>query len=142
MKEQAFTVSLRRVQGRNCSTADSSDTLQGIVDLRIGGRLLIKDSVLTLLHGHSYALIGNNGCGKSTLLSALCHLFPTQMFLLEQQDVNNALNQSTETVLEYVCNNDHVGSSSELVLNNFFFSPSPHPPIPAVTKMPKAIEDD
>eukprot|EP00041_Stephanoeca_diplocostata_P033032 m.1079616 g.1079616 ORF g.1079616 m.1079616 type:complete len:887 (-) comp24254_c0_seq78:2660-5320(-) len=38
------------------------------VTLSYKGTELLKESTLTLMHGHIYGMLGNNGCGKSTLL--------------------------------------------------------------------------
>lgn len=52
-------------------------TAKGL-DVRLAGRVVLKDVSLALSPGHLVALVGPNGAGKTTLLRALAGLIPSE----------------------------------------------------------------
>lgn len=52
----------------NKSSSLSKDITIDNFDISVGGKSLIRDSALKVLHGRRYGLVGRNGAGKSTLL--------------------------------------------------------------------------
>jgi ATP-binding cassette subfamily F protein 3 len=76
--------------------AKSKDIKVDGVDVSIGGKRILSDTSLTLVHGHRYGLVGQNGVGKSTLLRALSRrevAIPTHITILHvEQEVIQSLN--------------------------------------------------
>ena len=56
-------------------TAGAFLTAQGL-NVKLAGRIVLKDISLSLSSGHLVALVGPNGAGKTTLLRALAGLVP------------------------------------------------------------------
>lgn len=76
------------------------------ITLTVQGKILLQNTSLKIVHGHRYALVGQNGCGKSTILRLLVSgELPvpqkTNLFLVKQE-----LEETDETCFDYVLRAD------------------------------------
>jgi len=65
-------------------------TAQG-VNVRLSGRVVLRDISLALPAGHLVALVGPNGAGKTTLLRALAGLVPSDGAIMVDGDALSSL---------------------------------------------------
>lgn len=76
--------------GADQSTKSKDIKVDG-VDVSIGGKRILSDTMLTMAFGRRYGLVGQNGIGKSTLLRALSRrelAIPTHISILHvEQEV-------------------------------------------------------
>jgi len=76
-----------------------------ILNLTIGGKILLKDTQLTISDGEHYGLIGKNGIGKTTLLNyiltnpKLNHTGISDIYMVSQE-----IEPSDDSVLNYILN--------------------------------------
>jgi ABC-type multidrug transport system ATPase subunit len=49
-----------------------NDIILPNITIIAGGKTLLEDSMLRLVQGRKYGLVGRNGIGKTTLINAIC----------------------------------------------------------------------
>ena len=84
--------------------AKSKDIKVNAVDISIGGKRILSDTMLTLAFGRRYGLVGQNGIGKSTLLRALSRRevsIPTHISILHvEQEITGDDTPALQAVLD------------------------------------------
>lgn len=90
----------------DCNT-NEKDIHVSNFNITFGGKILLQDAALRLVHGRRYGLIGRNGIGKTTLLKHMANFdiegFPRHHRVLH---VKQEVQSSDETVLTVVLNSD------------------------------------
>ncbi|KAL8736177.1 MAG: hypothetical protein Q9166_000332 [cf. Caloplaca sp. 2 TL-2023] len=90
------------------------------VDVSVGGKRILTDTILTMAFGRRYGLVGQNGIGKSTLLRALSRrelAIPTHITILHvEQEITGDDTPALQAVLDADVWRKHLLSEQEKIV--------------------------